>query len=206
MSVYFKLLRTTHILRMIYSGPSQWTFYIGSVWFNCVNKMTDSIAIDDDIILVWNKFPTSIRNDPCLSVFREEFEGAHGNSLDRYFHWLYWIFVCNFRFFYAAETFTAQNELLKPQIVGETKDSADRTGQSKFSIAKQIAFALIWAFVAWHLLTVKEKNLPKRDIVLNSNQTKSKCDFQMPFQLHLFNLTFITPRFQLSLWWFWFED
>lgn len=44
--------------------------------------MTDSIVFDDDIILIWNKFPTSIRNDPCFSAFREEFEGAHGNLLD----------------------------------------------------------------------------------------------------------------------------
>lgn len=42
--------------------------------------MTESITIDDDIFSVWSKFPTSIRNDPCFSAFREEFEWASGKS------------------------------------------------------------------------------------------------------------------------------
>lgn len=58
--------------------------YIGYARFICgkildfKNKMTDPITIDDDILSVWSKFPASIRNDPCFSAFREEFEGANG--------------------------------------------------------------------------------------------------------------------------------
>lgn len=79
-----------------------------------------------------------------------------------------------FAFFYTAESCTVQNELLKPQIIGETNELADRNGKSNFTVVKHIVFTMIWAFVAWHLLTVKEKNLPKYDVVANFNQTKSK--------------------------------
>lgn len=84
------------------------------------------------------------------------------------------------------EAFTVQNELLKPQTIDETQDSADKNGQNKFAMVKHIVFAIIWAFVAWNLLIVKEKNLPKYDIVANFNQTKSKFDFQVTFESHLF--------------------
>lgn len=61
-----------------------WLSLVRLTRFCNLNKMTDSIAIDDDIISVWNKFPKSIRDDPCFSAFRKEFEGANGNLLDRY--------------------------------------------------------------------------------------------------------------------------
>lgn len=136
--------------------------------------MTDSITIDDDIHSVWSKFPTSIRNDPCFSAVREEFERANGKSYD--YNTLIQSNFCfkPLLFPYTADAFTAQNELLSPQTIGETQASAGGSGQSNFTVMKHMIFALVWAFVAWHLLTVKEKNLPKFDIVANFNQTKSK--------------------------------
>lgn len=135
--------------------------------------MTDSITIDDDILSVWSKFPASIRNDPCFSAFRDEFEGANGKSFDMLIDSIKFV-LKTIAFFYTAESCTVRNELLKPQTIDETKAAADQNGQSKFTVVKHIAFTLVWAFVAWHLLTVKEKNLPKYDVVAKFNQTKSE--------------------------------
>lgn len=63
-----------------------------------VLKMTDSITPDNDIISVWNKFPTTVRNDPCLSAFREEFEEDHGKSFGVLFGCMDF-FTQNYRFF-----------------------------------------------------------------------------------------------------------
>lgn len=150
------------------------------------NKMTDSIANDDDILSVWSKFPKSIRNDPCFSAFREEFESANGNLLETFIDFIRF-FLKIVAFFHTADAFTVKNELLKPQNIGEIQGSADGNGQNKFTVVKHLVFIMIWSFVAWHLLTVKEKNLPKYDIVANNNQTKSKSDFQMTFELHRFD-------------------
>lgn len=95
-------------------------------------------------------------------------------------------FSQNYRFLF--EEYTAQNELLKSQIIGETTDTADKNTSGQFTIVKHIVFAMIWAFVAWHLLIVKEKNLPKYDIVVNFNQTKSKFDIPLPCNSNLFIL------------------
>lgn len=99
-----------------------------------------------------------------------------------------WIFsLKTIAFSNTAEAFTAQNELLEPQTIAETRDSVDKSGSSNFTTVKHIVFAMIWAFVAWNLLIVKEKNLPKYDVVVNSNQTKSKIDFQMSLDWPLFH-------------------
>lgn len=144
--------------------------------------MTDSIAIDDNVISVWKKFPTSIRNDPCFAAFREEIEADHGNIQDK-FHSTLLIFCpkINSLQFDTTEAYTAQNELLKCQNTDGIKDGADQNGSSQFTTIKHIAFAMIWAFVAWHLLTVKEKNLPKYNIAVDFNQTKSK---HLTFKCH----------------------
>lgn len=48
-------------------------------------------------------------------------------------------------------------------------------------------FVVIWIFVAWHLLTVKEKKLPKYDVLIHSNEFKCKYD--------LLNLYFIVVNY-----------
>lgn len=135
--------------------------------------MTDSITIDDDILSVWSKFPASIRNDPCFGAFREEFEGANGKPFHIFIDSIEFV-LKSIAFLYTADSCTVKNELLKPQTIDETEAAADQNGQSKFTVVKHVGFALVWAFVAWQLLTVKEKNLPKYDVIAKFNQTKSK--------------------------------
>lgn len=83
--------------------------------------------------------------------------------------------------FHTDDAFTAQNELLKSQRNDESEDAAQPNGSSHFTVIKHIVFASIWAFVAWNLLTVKEKNLSKYDIAVDFNQTKRKFIFRMSF-------------------------
>lgn len=64
----------------------------------------------------------------------------------------------------------ARNELLQPQ--SEKTSIEERT--SKLIWIKSIMFTVLWAFVAWQLLTIKEKNVPKYDVFVDSNQTISK--------------------------------
>lgn len=79
-------------------------------------------------------------------------------------------FVSSFFVIAKVEEITVKNELLQPQV---EKFSMKRV-TTKFDWMKSIVFVMIWAFVAWHLLTVKEKNLPKYDVLVHSNQTTSK--------------------------------
>lgn len=71
------------------------------------------------------------------------------------------------------EAFSAKNELLHKQ----SGESEQRKGHNRFNRIKYIGFAIIWAFVAWKLLTIREKILPQHNIVVESNQTKCKFHF-----------------------------
>lgn len=68
------------------------------------------------------------------------------------------------------DAFSAGNELLQQKI----DVMFDSKRVSKFNLIKYIVFSVIWAFVAWHMLTIKEKNLSKYDVVLEINETKCK--------------------------------
>lgn len=71
---------------------------------------------------------------------------------------------------------TVQNDLLQSRA-DEKADAVKETAKNNhnnFKQIKYIVFSAIWMFVAWNLLTVKEKNLIKRDILVHSNGTKGK--------------------------------
>lgn len=69
-----------------------------------------------------------------------------------------------------SDAFSPNGELLHQKV--ETRP--ERKAMSKFDLIKYIVFSAIWVFVAWHLLTVKEKNLTEYEIVLEPNKTKGK--------------------------------
>ena len=42
--------------------------------------MSHSIAIGEEALLTWQKFPTQIRNDQSFNAFREEFDRIQGET------------------------------------------------------------------------------------------------------------------------------
>lgn len=60
----------------------------------------------------------------------------------------------------------------------EKSQTSTKSTTSTFDLIKYIAFTAIWVFVAWNLLTIKEKNLTRRDVVIvENNKTKCKHHF-----------------------------
>ncbi|XP_055326081.1 uncharacterized protein LOC129579919 [Sitodiplosis mosellana] len=109
--------------------------------------MSHSAEISEDALLTWQKFPTQIRNDWIFTAFREEFDRIQ-----------------------ETDTFSAKGELLHQK---DGKKVESKT-MNKFDLMKYIVFSAIWVFIAWNLLTVKEKNLTEYEIVLEPHKTKDR--------------------------------
>lgn len=136
--------------------------------------MPQSISVSDDEFSAWKKFPAIVQNDPCFSAFRDEIEG---NLLA-----IYISIISNLLHFFAIFSakvgeISVQNELLQPQV----EKVLTKRATTKFDWMKPIIFVMIWAFAAWHLLTVKEKNLPKYDVLVHFNQPISKFNLNALF-------------------------
>lgn len=71
-----------------------------------------------------------------------------------------------------TDAFSAKGELLH----SNNEKRLETKTISKFDLIKYIAFSTIWAFVAWNLLTVKEKRPTEYGIVIEANKTKGKTN------------------------------
>lgn len=79
-------------------------------------------------------------------------------------------------FFFPVETdaFCANNELIQPHDKQPKSMQSVSSGNIYFKRIKYITFSAIWAFVAWNLLTIKEKIPTKFNVLVDANETKSK--------------------------------
>ncbi|XP_031624737.1 P protein-like isoform X2 [Contarinia nasturtii] len=108
--------------------------------------MSHTNGMCDEALLAWQQFPEAIRNDPILFEYREELQHIQETGAS-----------------------SVQTELLHSKNGKNTETSA----QGSVNLIKYIIFAVLWAFMAYQLLTVQEKNLTRYDIVVQPNKTKA---------------------------------